>query len=100
VAEALIKEVMAEVPTSKNPARLHNGLAEAVRVFVRKTSADLGIREVALSGGVWQNIILLRRALSLLQSNGFEVYIDRGVPPNDGGLSLGQAMIAASRLRG
>lgn len=100
VVEALIKDVMAGSPTSKISARFHNGLAEAVRMVVQKISHDSGIREVALSGGVWQNITLLRRTLSLLQDDGFEVYIHREVPPNDGGLSLGQAMIAASRLRG
>jgi hydrogenase maturation protein HypF len=98
--EALIKDVMAGVPISKISARFHNGLAEGVRMVVRKMSRDSGIRDVALSGGVWQNITLLRRTLSLLHADGFEVYIHREVPPNDGGLSLGQAVIAASRLRG
>jgi hydrogenase maturation protein HypF len=98
--EALIKDVTAGVPISKISARFHHGLAEAVREVVQKMSADSGIREVALSGGVWQNITLLRRTLSLLQEAGLEVYIHREVPPNDGGLALGQAAIAAGRLRG
>jgi hydrogenase maturation protein HypF len=100
VIEVLIKDVLAGVHTSKISARFHNGLAEGVRMVVRRMSQDSGIREVALSGGVWQNITLLRRTLSLLKNDGFEVYIHREVPPNDGGLSLGQAIIAASRLRG
>jgi len=100
VVDALIKDVMAGVPISKISARFHNGLAEGVRTVVRRMSQDSRIREVALSGGVWQNITLLRRTLSLLRADGFEVYIHREVPTNDGGLSLGQAMIAASRLRG
>ena len=100
VVEALIKDVMAGIPISKISARFHNGLAEGVRMVVRRMSDDSGIREVALSGGVWQNITLLRRTLSLLHMDGFEVYIHREVPANDGGLSLGQAVIAASRLRG
>ena len=100
VVEALIKDVIAGIPISKISARFHNGLAEGVRMVVQRISQDSGIREVALSGGVWQNITLLRRTLSLLENDSFEVYIHREVPPNDGGLSLGQAMIAASRLRG
>ncbi|HSO13511.1 MAG TPA: carbamoyltransferase HypF, partial [Anaerolineales bacterium] len=100
VVEALIKDVMAGVPTPKISARFHNGLAESVRETVKKISGDTGIRSVVLSGGVWQNITLLRRTLSLLQSDGFVVYIHREVPTNDGGLSLGQAAIAAVRLRG
>jgi hydrogenase maturation protein HypF len=100
VIQALIKDVTAGIPTSKISARFHNGLAEGVRTAVGKIRQGTGIREVALSGGVWQNITLLRRTLSLLGNDGFEVYIHREVPTNDGGLSLGQAMIAAGRLRG
>jgi hydrogenase maturation protein HypF len=100
VMEALIQDVRMGIPTSKISARFHNGLAEAVRRVVQKMSRETGIRQVALSGGVWQNITLLRRTLSLLQNDGLEVYIHREVPPNDGGLALGQALIAAGRLRG
>lgn len=100
VVEALIKDVMAGIPTSKISARFHNGLAESVRETVQKISRETSLRSVVLSGGVWQNITLLRRTLSLLGNDGFEVYIHREVPTNDGGLSLGQATIAASRLRG
>jgi hydrogenase maturation protein HypF len=98
--EALIKDVMAGIPTSKISARFHNGLAEVVREMVQKISRETSLRSVVLSGGVWQNITLLRKTISLLSKNGFEIYIHREVPTNDGGLSLGQAYIAASRLRG
>jgi len=57
-----------------------------------------GLSEVALSGGVWQNMTLLAKTMSLLQAAGFTIYIHRLVPANDGGLALGQAAIAASRL--
>ena len=98
--EALVKDVMAGVPTSKISARFHHGLAEAVRETVQRISGGTSIRSVVLSGGVWQNLTLLRRTLSLLRESDFEVYIHREVPANDGGLSLGQAAIAAFRLRG
>ncbi|MCK6540328.1 MAG: carbamoyltransferase HypF [Anaerolineales bacterium] len=100
VVEALIRDVMAGVPIPKISARFHNGLAESVRETVGKIRRETGIRSVALSGGVWQNVTLLRRTLELLQNDGFIVYIHREVPANDGGLSLGQAAIAAARLRG
>ena len=100
VLEALVKDVMAGVPIPKISARFHNGLAESIRETVKKISVETGIRSVVLSGGVWQNITLLRRTLSLLQNDGFNVYIHREVPMNDGGLSLGQAAIAAVRMRG
>jgi hydrogenase maturation protein HypF len=98
--ESLIKDVPAKVPISRISAKFHNGLSDLIRVAVNKMSKDTGIRTVAFSGGVWQNITLLRRTLSLLRGDGFQVYLHYQVPTNDGGLSLGQALIAASRLRG
>ncbi|HEU0293498.1 MAG TPA: hypothetical protein VFR47_12225, partial [Anaerolineales bacterium] len=98
--ESLVKDVLSDVPVSSISARFHNGLADMVRAAVNKISQDTGIRAVALSGGVWQNITLLGRTLSLLHADGFQVYLHHEVPTNDGGLSLGQAVIAASRLRG
>ena len=100
VVEALINDVMAGVHISKISARFHNGLAQSVREICSKIKSETGIDEVILSGGVWQNITLLGRTLSLLKNDGFRVYIHRKVPTNDGGLSLGQAVIAATRMRG
>jgi hydrogenase maturation protein HypF len=98
--EALIKDVMAGVHVSQISTRFHNGLAACVVEACSKIKSETGIDEVALSGGVWQNITLLGRTLSLLREGGFRVYIHREVPANDGGLSLGQAVIAAARMRG
>jgi hydrogenase maturation protein HypF len=98
--EALIRDVIAGVAVSKISARFHNGLAACVLEICSKIRSETGIDEVALSGGVWQNITLLGRTLSLLKEAGFRVYIHREVPANDGGLSLGQAVIAAARMRG
>ncbi|RJP47145.1 MAG: carbamoyltransferase HypF [Anaerolineaceae bacterium] len=96
--EALTADVMAGVPIQKISARFHNGLADVVRVAALGVRDATGLNEVALSGGVWQNITLLRRALPLLEGEGFKVYIHQQVPTNDGGLSLGQAVIAARQL--
>jgi hydrogenase maturation protein HypF len=100
VVESLIDDVKAGIHSSKVSARFHNGLAQCVLQICSKIRSESGIDEVALSGGVWQNITLLRRTLSLLTADGFRVYIHREVPTNDGGLSLGQAVIAAARMRG
>ena len=53
---------------------------------------------MALSGGVFQNHLLLDMLTTYLEKEAFRVYINQRVPPNDGGLSLGQAAIAAARL--
>ena len=98
--EALIHDVKAGVSASKISARFHNGLAKCVLEICSRIRSETGIDEVALSGGVWQNITLLGRTLSLLKRDGFRVYLHREVPTNDGGLSLGQAVIAAARMRG
>lgn len=97
--ELLIADVLAGVSVSLIAARFHNGLAQLVTTASSRIRTETGINEVALSGGVWQNITLLGRTLSLLQNQGFQVYLHTEVPANDGGLSLGQAVIAASRMR-
>jgi len=97
--EPLIADVLAGVSRNVISARFHNGLALMVTTASSRLRTETGINEVALSGGVWQNITLLGRTLSLLENKGFRVYLHREVPANDGGLSLGQAVIAASRMR-
>jgi hydrogenase maturation protein HypF len=97
--EALIADVLSGVPVPVISARFLNGLAQLALEICHDLRVTTSINEVALSGGVWQNITLLRRTLSLLQNAGFVVYIHHQVPTNDGGLSLGQAAIAANRLR-
>ncbi len=96
--EELIADVLAGVPVPKISARFHNGVAEMVKTICLRLSDQYDIAEVALSGGVWQNMLLLRRTLALLEKEGFTVYIHSQVPANDGGLSLGQAAIAGYQL--
>ncbi|HYH03958.1 MAG TPA: hypothetical protein VEC37_12705, partial [Bacillota bacterium] len=57
-----------------------------------------GLNQVALSGGVFQNALLLLETRRLLEENAFEVYVHRQIPPNDGGIALGQAVFAATTL--
>jgi hydrogenase maturation protein HypF len=96
--EALIADVLAGVPIPVISAKFHNGLAQVSLEICRELRVANRIEQVALSGGVWQNITLLRRTLSLLQNDGFVVYLHHQVPTNDGGLSLGQAAIAVARM--
>ena len=97
--QALLSDVLAGTNVALIAARFHNGLARMILSALGRLRAETGVSVVVLSGGVWQNITLLRRTLSLLRDADFRVYIHREVPANDGGLALGQAAIAAARLR-
>jgi hydrogenase maturation protein HypF len=69
-----------------------------VRQVCGQIRRENGLNEIALSGGVWQNMTLLERAVRGLRADGFVVYFHRQVPANDGGLALGQALVGAARL--
>lgn len=96
--EALVADVLSGVSIQKISARFHNGLARMVADMCLRLSDEYDVSEVALSGGVWQNVTLLQKSLALLEREGFTVYIHSQVPANDGGLALGQAAIAAWKL--
>jgi len=79
-------------------ARFHNALVELFAQVCHGLRTDTGIDSVALSGGVFQNKLLFEHLASRLRDEGFAVLTHQQVPTNDGGVSLGQALIAASRL--
>ncbi len=76
-------------------AKFHNTVAAAIVETCLRIRIDTGLRRVCLSGGTFQNVLLLERAVAGLRRNGFEVYLHAKVPPNDGGIALGQAAMAA-----
>jgi hydrogenase maturation protein HypF len=96
---ALVSDVRAGAPVGRIAARFHNGLALLTYRACRSLREQSGIADVALSGGVWQNVTLLQKTAGVLQKDRFTVYVHRQAPPNDGGLALGQAAIAAQRVR-
>ena len=92
----MIKEIAAEAeqrtPVSKVSARFHETLA----AWIVEVALKSDIRRVALSGGCFQNAWLTARCAARLESAGCAVFIHQRVPANDGGISLGQAVLAAS----
>jgi hydrogenase maturation protein HypF len=95
---ALLGDIHDNVPIPILSARFHNGVVEMIGEVCRRINHETGLKEIALSGGVWQNMVLLTRTIQQLNRAGFAVNIHRQIPTNDGGLSLGQALIAAARL--
>jgi len=94
----IIHDLRGGVPVAVISAKFHNAVAEMVsRVCCLIRERD-GLGKVALSGGVFQNLYLLKRTLSQLQRKGFEPYIHHQVPCNDGGIALGQAVIANAKV--
>jgi hydrogenase maturation protein HypF len=91
---AIIKDLQGNTPAARIAARFHNTVVRMVVKLCQIISSKTGLTQVALSGGVFQNRRLLRKAISLLESAGFEVYTHRQVPCNDGGISLGQVVVA------
>lgn len=92
--EAILADLDRRVPISTIAARFHNALGAAVV----EAALAIGCPRVALSGGCFQNRRLVETAVLDLRRAGFEVILHRQVPPNDGGISLGQIAIAAAAL--
>ncbi|WP_203923678.1 carbamoyltransferase HypF [Rugosimonospora africana] len=96
----LIRAAAADLTAGVAPgiiaARFHNGMVDAIVRACAVLRDASGLATVALSGGVFQNLLLLDRAVSRLSAAGFEVLTHSRVPPNDGGISLGQAAVAAA----
>ena len=81
-------------------ARFHGGFSEAIATVATQLAQQHDLSRVVLSGGVFQNPVLLSQATQRLQQQGLQVLTPHRIPANDGGLSLGQAAIAAARLMG
>ncbi len=88
--------------TSKNEISIsfHMTVARSFAAMAKEISAINGIKRVALSGGCFQNRILLENSVAELENAGFTVYCHKHVPANDGGIALGQAVIAGSIMKG
>jgi hydrogenase maturation protein HypF len=92
--EPLIRQVVEDrSPAALVAARFHNALAD----WIVEEAVRAGVHQVVLSGGVFQNRYLTERAAALAEARGFTVYTHQRVPANDGGIALGQAVLAGLR---
>jgi len=97
----LIRAVCEDLATGTAPgviaARFHHGVAALIEDCCLRLRERTGLAAVALSGGVFQNLLLLSAVVDRLEARGFRVLTHVRVPCNDGGISLGQAVVAAAR---
>jgi hydrogenase maturation protein HypF len=94
LVEAALADVLRGTDAGAIAARVHGGMIEAIAQVAR----EIGEPRVAPSGGCFQNRLLLERSAERLEAAGHRVLIHRQVPPNDGGICVGQAAVAAATL--
>ena len=87
---AVMADKLAGVTVPLIAARFHNALVE----WIVEVATQIRMKPVVFSGGVFQNRYLTERAAAVLESRGFTVYTHQRVPPNDGGIALGQAVMS------
>jgi hydrogenase maturation protein HypF len=96
---AIVEAITAGRPVAEIAARFHNTLCAAIVEVCCRIRISDGLPRVCLSGGTFQNLYLLRRTVVELRRRGFKVFLHATVPANDGGIALGQAVIADEILR-
>jgi hydrogenase maturation protein HypF len=94
----IVRDVERGVPAQRVSGRFHNGLAAATAAGCEAAAARSAVDTVVLSGGVFQNRLLLARTAGLLRDAGLRVLIPELLPANDGGISYGQLAVASARL--
>ncbi|MFH2095274.1 MAG: Sua5/YciO/YrdC/YwlC family protein, partial [Bacteroidota bacterium] len=95
----IVSDILSGTPTPVISAKFHNTLLDVI-IETSVSARDVsGINRIALSGGTFQNRYLLERSENMLREKGFEVFSHHAVPSNDGGIALGQLVIAATILK-
>ncbi len=101
--EPLVRAIVSDLANGRDAgtigARFHNTLSDVVLELCRRIRDATALDRVVLSGGVFQNTRLLERTSDLLERKGFSVFTHHRVPPNDGGIALGQALIANAAMK-
>ncbi len=97
--KALLDDLREGVPAGILSRRFHLGLVAALAATAERVRQQSGLGRICLSGGSFQNVFLLENLTRRLTAAGFQVFTHAEVPSGDGGLSLGQALVAAHRAR-
>ncbi|MFH1679880.1 MAG: carbamoyltransferase HypF, partial [Candidatus Eisenbacteria bacterium] len=95
IVRAILDDAAAGEDAGRIAARFHNALASSIAAV----AGEVGEKRVLLTGGCWQNDYLLKRTVGVLRAGGFHPYWHQRIPPNDGGIAVGQAAALAERPR-
>jgi hydrogenase maturation protein HypF len=95
--EKMMDDLKSGISVSIVSAKFHNTIVDVILQSVKKISKKTKLKKVVLSGGTFQNRIILERTERVLKAAGFEAFSQSSVPSNDGGIALGQLAIAAKR---
>jgi hydrogenase maturation protein HypF len=98
IVRGAVEDLISGVPREQVAARFHLSVAHMIVEVATIIREQRALDRVVLSGGVFQNMLLLSNVSRLLLESGFEVFTHHRVPANDGGISLGQAAIANARV--
>lgn len=98
VMKEIVKDILNNIDIGTIALKFHISLAKLCVEICEEIRSERGHNRVALSGGVFQNMLLLELVVGMLEDRGFDVYIHSQVPTNDGGIALGQALVAFHRL--
>jgi len=99
IVRGVVEDVRKGCPLAVISERFHNTLIRLLADLCDRVRKVHGLKRVLLSGGVFQNARLLAGLIPALEARGFEVFSHRQVPTNDGGIALGQAVIAAKSMQ-
>lgn len=99
VVAAILEDIRNNVDKAVIARRFHDAIVKLVRLIAQITYQIYGIKKCVLAGGVWMNRYLCESSVAALESDGFDVILNRDLPPNDGGVSYGQAIVNCARHR-
>ncbi|MCK4903994.1 MAG: carbamoyltransferase HypF, partial [Candidatus Marinimicrobia bacterium] len=98
IIRSLVRSIQNNESFSKISSRFHTTLVQIYLEVAKEARDETGINQIVLSGGVFQNMVLFEHTILALEKANFKVYTHSQVPTNDGGISLGQAMIGRNKI--
>ncbi len=96
--QIMIDHILSEISNKTDPSVISSKFHNTLGHIILKAAQLLGENKIVLSGGCFQNVCLLQTSVKLLEHKGYKVYWHQRVPPNDGGISLGQIAIAMNKI--